>query len=162
MQPLKLLALDQEDLSALSAHCQDAVVRVADMEFLPRERRFVLLINRFDWLAAHGDGTDAPNIRRRAALRIEAVREARVQGFDQTAKDQVLALLAVQFLADAEAPSGTMTLVFAGGGSLRLSVEYIEVGLTDLGAAWETKSRPHHGGDDGPDGGDEPADPAGA
>ena len=31
MQPLKLIALDEEDLAVVSSHLQDAVVRVGDM-----------------------------------------------------------------------------------------------------------------------------------
>ncbi len=52
MRGLKLIALDGEDLAIISAHLQDAVVRVGDMAFLPREHRFALLTNRFDWEAA--------------------------------------------------------------------------------------------------------------
>ncbi|MBS7539181.1 DUF2948 family protein [Ancylobacter lacus] len=52
MGGLKLIALDVEDLAVISAHLQDAVVRVGDMAFLPREHRFALLTNRFDWEAA--------------------------------------------------------------------------------------------------------------
>ena len=31
MKPLKLIALDEEDLAIVSSHLQDAVVRVGDM-----------------------------------------------------------------------------------------------------------------------------------
>ena len=50
--PLRLLAQDEEDLSVLSAHMQDALVRVADMAFLPKTSVFALVGSRFDWVAA--------------------------------------------------------------------------------------------------------------
>lgn len=49
MDKLKLIALDAEDLAVVSAHLQDAVLKVADMAYLPREKRFAMLVNRFDW-----------------------------------------------------------------------------------------------------------------
>ena len=52
MPDLKLIALDAEDLRVISAHLQDAVLRVGDMVYLPNEKRFVALANRFDWAKA--------------------------------------------------------------------------------------------------------------
>ena len=52
MPDLKLIALDAEDLGVISAHLQDAVLRVGDMVYLPNEKRFVALANRFDWAKA--------------------------------------------------------------------------------------------------------------
>jgi len=141
---LKLIALDAEDLAVVSAHLQDAVVRVGDMTFLPRERRFVALVNRFHWPAALTTSTPAYE-RRRAALRFERVSAVQVHGIDLTAKRQVLALLAAQFAPrDAEDPAGVVTLVFAGGAAIRIEMECIEAVLEDLGAAWSTGRKPEH------------------
>ncbi len=49
---LRLIALDAEDLAVLAAHLQDAILRVGDMIYLPDEQRFVIALNRFDWLSA--------------------------------------------------------------------------------------------------------------
>ena len=51
-EPLKLVALDEDDLRILSAHLQDAVLRMSDMAWVPSEHRFAAILNRFDWLAA--------------------------------------------------------------------------------------------------------------
>jgi hypothetical protein len=48
----------------------------------------------------------------------------------------------------AEEPSGVLTLLFAGGGAIRLEVECIEAELRDLGAAWRTRLKPEHASDD--------------
>lgn len=149
MTDLKLIALDEVDLGILSAHLQDAVMRGEDMAYLPRERRFAALLNRFDWSAAHAvrrRGTQ--NQRRRTAIRIERVRSARLQGIDPKAKDRILVLLAINFEAGT-APGGAIKLVFAGGAAIWLEVDCIEAELRDLGAAWSAKSRPDHGRDDG-------------
>ena len=145
---LKLVALDAEDLTVLSAHLQDAVVRVADMAFLMAERRFAAVINRFDWEAAETSKSKQPVFsRRRAGLRFDRVIGAQFAKVDMTSRDTVLSVLAVQFEAKDE-PEGFITLHFSGGGAIRLHVECIEAELRDLGAAWGTASKPAHGGDD--------------
>ena len=45
----KLIALDQEDLQVISAHCQDAVLKVGDLNYFPAESRFAIAMNRFVW-----------------------------------------------------------------------------------------------------------------
>lgn len=145
MQDLKLIALDEEDLAVVSAHLQDAVVRVGDMAYLPAEKRFVAVANRFDWEGAIAAGTTrTPFARRRSGLRFERVLGAAVSGIDLNAKDAVLSLLALEFAA-ADTPAGYVTVRFSGGGAIRLHVECIEAQLTDLGAAWATKRKPDHG-----------------
>lgn len=147
MADLKLIALDADDLAVVSAHLQDAVLQVADMAYRPSERRFVAIANRFDWAAATGAHGQTPALeRRRAALRFERVLGAGLQGIDLKARRQVLELLAVQF-EEKEAPGGFITLIFAGGGAIRLTVECIEAELRDLGAAWAARGRPRHPGE---------------
>ena len=58
-EPLKLVALDYEDLKIISAHLQDAVLRMADMAYMPAEQRFAAILSRFDWLAAEKESCDA-------------------------------------------------------------------------------------------------------
>jgi hypothetical protein len=148
MSDLKLLALDAENLAILSAHLQDAVAQVRDLVFLPRENRFVALLNRFDWAAAEGlEGNRRSLERRRCALRFDRVLDAKLQGINLKSKRDILALLAVRFEAD-DPPGGYVTLIFAGGGAIRLKVECIEAELRDLGAAWKARRRPAHPNED--------------
>jgi hypothetical protein len=149
MPDLKLIALDAEDLGVLSAHVQDAVLKVAEMSYQRRARRFAVVLNRFDWAETlTGGKRKKRDQRRRAALRFERVKRASLQGIDLGAKDRVLVLLALSFEPDA-APGGSVTLVFAGGAAIRLEVECIEAEMRDLGASWLARSRPdHEAGDD--------------
>jgi hypothetical protein len=145
MPDLKLIALDAEDLSVISAHLQDAALTVGDIAYVPKDRRFVALANRFDWMGALASGKreEAEFTRRRAAIRFERVLGAQVQGIDLNDKRKVLSLLAVSF-EPASLPEGHVTLHFAEGAAVKLHVECIEAGLSDLGAAWEADSKPEH------------------
>ena len=80
MNPLKLIALDQDDIAIVSTHLQDAVVKIADIVWLPAEKRLVLGVNRFDWEAC---GCEDPCYkRRRTALRFERVHSLRCRNVD--------------------------------------------------------------------------------
>jgi hypothetical protein len=144
MAPVKFVALDRDDLEVVSAHLQDALVKVADVVWRPKEQRLVVGLDRFDWLAA--DGTK-PELRRcRSALRFDRVTGCKCRNVDPAGKDAVLNLLAVEFSQE-DAPGGIVTLIFSGGGMLRLEVECLEAELADLGPAWPANARPVHADD---------------
>jgi hypothetical protein len=141
---LRLVALDTEDLAVLSAHAQDAVLRVEDINWLPREGHLVLGINRFAWESTPGGSWRKRDYqRRRSALHFARVGKVQSAGIDRAARDTVLALLAVRF-EQRNPPSGDVVLDFAGGAAIRLAVEVLEVQLTDLGPAWSTPVAPRH------------------
>lgn len=141
MDMLKFVVLDEEDLEVVSAHVQDAVVKVADVHWRPQEKRLIVGLNRFDW---EGAQTKKPQFRRRwAALRFERVLTCKCRQVDPAGKDAVLNLLAVEF-AEADAPAGVVTLIFSGGAALRLEVECLEAELADLGPTWTAAGCPSH------------------
>ncbi len=142
MDHLKLVALDDQDLAILSAHVQDAAMRAGDLRHLPAQQRFVVPMNRFAWEGQAGRGPRTPE-RRNAVLHFDRVTAARSAGLDPRKKAEALSLLAVTFTA-AQAPSGVVELLFAGGATIRLEVECVEARLADLGGAWEASSKPRH------------------
>lgn len=142
MDQLKLVALDEQDLKIVSAHVQDAVMKVGDLEFSAASKRFVMSMNRFAWEA--GTGTLRPrHQRRKSVLDFNRVLSVRTSGIDRDKAEEVLSLLAIRF-HERDAPAGAVELVFSGGGAIALHVECIEARLADLGGAWETTSRPAH------------------
>jgi len=143
--PIKFIALDEEDLEVVSTHLQDAVVKVSDVLWRPAEKRVVIALNRFDWESAQADRPEYR--RRRAALRFERVLSCKCRSLNPAGKDDVLNLLAVEF-AETQAPSGVVTLIFSGGGALRIEVECLEAELADLGPVWTAAACPVHAVDD--------------
>lgn len=141
MDSLKLIALDETDLAVVSACLQDAVFKTGDTAFHGGERNFTLEANRFVW----EEGKSRKNFeRRRSVLVVKQVGAVRSRGFDLDDKDQVHSLLAVRFVAGAEAPAGAIELVLSGGAAIRLEVACIEIQLADVGGGWETKFKPRH------------------
>jgi hypothetical protein len=135
-KPLRLLAQDAEDLEVISAAVQDAVLKVGDIGYEPKARRLTIAFNRFRWEAGGG-------ARVRAGLQLGGVLKVETRKIRRGAPEAVLELLAMTF-TPGEAPGGTVTLSFAGGGDLRANVECVEAVLADLSQPWPTPRTPAH------------------
>lgn len=141
---LKLVALDTDDVAVISAHLQDAAVKVGDIFWQPGDHRFVMAVNRFDWMSAvDGNGQNTHYRRCRTALRFERVNACKCRNLDQTEKNTLLNLLAVEF-SETDAPAGVVSLIFSGGGVIRLDVECLEAELADLGDVSAVAICPDH------------------
>lgn len=131
---LLLRAEDAQDLRILSACAQDMAVKPVDVGWIPRQRRLVLVGNRYRWEA------QAPT-RIRSALRFESVLRVERREWPDT-PHAVLPLLAVT--AEGE---DQLLLAFGGGAALRLHVEALDVTLEDLSGPWGAMAEPQHGAD---------------
>jgi hypothetical protein len=138
---LKLAAFDADDLTVISAHLQDSVLMVRDIEYLRRQQKLVMIVKRFDWESA--EESRASYKRRLAGVQFTRVQSVRCRSIQQDSKDGVLMLLTVGF-EPGENPAGAIVLTFAGGGIMRLEVECIEAEVEDLGPEWETPRKPVH------------------
>jgi hypothetical protein len=139
---LKLAALDADDLEVISAQLQDAVMRVGEIKYLPRQQKLALVANRFDWEEAEKKNS-APYRRRLCGVQFTRVNSVRSRMIRRDDEDGVLMLLAIGF-EPGDPPAGEIVLTFAGGGELRLDVECIEAKLEDLGPEWKTAAKPTH------------------
>ena len=171
-EPTKLRARDVEDMRIVAACLQDALVAVSDIAYQKRQKRFVLVANRFMWeatsqagrpashpaadpAAGARDDSDAsfedqagPRYQRiHAGLCFDRVKRVSYQGLDPRARGQILNLLTL------EAEPRRITLVFSGGILIRLEVGAIACHLEDLGETWPTRWQPSHDASPPPPGG---------
>ena len=160
--PLKLRAQDAEDMDVIAALLQDALVPRADMTYLPKEKRFVMVANRFDWPHERADeaarsapsqpaatppgedvrfdeaGDTPPFDRVNCGVCFDKVERVRYRGLGPDAKGEILSLLTI-----ATQPRA-ITLLFSGDAAVRLEVEAVHCHLEDLGQPWPTRWRPDH------------------
>lgn len=141
-KPLRLLVEDADDLKALSTVLQDAIAKVGDFAYLPSQRRFAFVANRFVWETA-ADKKQGPFARVRSGCHFDDVADVRRMNLRSEAKDAILDLLAIRFEPAADG-AGTVILDFAGGGAIRLEVESLNAQLSDISAPWMTQSKPGH------------------
>ncbi len=130
--PLRLNALDVEDLQIIAALLQDAVFPITEMSWQPAKRRFALLLNRFRW-----EDRDKAERQQRKFERVQAmlvvgdVLKVASSGIDRGARDMILSLLDITF-TPGEDGAGRIDLTLAGDGAIALEVECLGVSLNDV------------------------------
>ena len=141
-KPLRLMAGDEDDLKVLSAVLQDAVAKLGDFAFLPGERRFAFVANRFVWECA-GKGRAGPFARVRAGAHFDDVKSVKFQNLKTGAKDAVVEFLAAR-VEPGEDGAGVIVLDFAGGGAVRLEAESVNAFPADISEPWGARAKPKH------------------
>lgn len=141
---LKLRAEDAADLAVIAAAVQDGVFAVRDAVWRPTARRFAVTLQRYRWEAA-GAAPQVPGERVASVLSFEGVLSVKSHKVALARPEAMASLLSVAFQADAEPPGGTVALLLAGGGEIRLAVECLDALLADTGPAREAVRRPDHG-----------------
>lgn len=130
--PLRLRALDGDDLTVVAGLCQDAVLTAGDISFRRKTRRAALLLNRIRW-----EDVDRAKARGRAVERVRSVLvfenalSVRSQGVVPGEADTVLQLLDISFAPGTDA-DGVIRLIFAGDGEIEIAVEALEAVLRDV------------------------------
>jgi hypothetical protein len=138
MTRLRLAAGDAEDLQILSARLQDAVLKLKDVSWQPKKRRFAAVVNRLVW-------EEGGKTRVRAGLHFDSVLKVQSHKVKLGAEEAVIDLLAATFTpSGGEDPGGVVELVLAGGGAIRLTVECVEAELADLTQPWAARGTPDH------------------
>ncbi len=140
--PLRLKAEDATDLQAISTYLQDAIAKVGDFTWLPDQRRFAFVANRFVWETA-ASRTHGPFERVRAGAHFDDVLAVQRLHLRSEPKDAIVELLALRFEPGPDG-TGVIVLDFSGGGAIRLDVETINARVMDISAPWRTRSKPQH------------------
>ncbi len=151
---VKLRAHDPLDMEVIATWLQDALVPLADIAYLPQDKRFVMVANRFRWESAPPDAAreaspagdasfaeegEGPAYQRvNCGICFDRVRAVRYRGLDPKNKDNILNLLTI------EAEPRAVTLVFSGEAAIRLEVTAIACHMEDLGEPWPTRWVPSH------------------
>ncbi len=130
--PLMLRAEGPEDVAVLSMLVQDAVLTGADVTFDRKRRQLAMLINRFRWEDVEDAQREGrPFERVRALLVVSDITGIRSDGIDRGDDDEVLSLLALQWLPGADG-TGQLQLDFAGDGTIQVDAECITIDLRDV------------------------------
>mmetsp|Transcript_27491 Transcript_27491/g.50829 ORF Transcript_27491/g.50829 Transcript_27491/m.50829 type:complete len:119 (-) Transcript_27491:1257-1613(-) len=116
------------------------------MQWLAKERRFAVLLNRFRW-----EDKTAAERRKRSVERVQSllvvdnVVSVASQGVERGDADTILSVLSVSFEVGEDA-DGAVILTLAGDGAIRLKVEALEVTLKDVTRPYiaPSKSTPNH------------------
>lgn len=133
---LHLKAETEEDLKIISGAAQDSILRVEGIIYDQTSRSIMLGFQRF-----RHEANKASRVL--SGLRFDGVLSVKSMGIDKTKKDAFLVLLSIEF-SETDKPAGEVILNFSGNGQMSLSVECLEVMLSDQGDPWLTKAVPEH------------------
>lgn len=136
MTELKLRASEASDIEIIASAVQDSIFQIGQTRFDGKGRSFTLRLSRYMHEA------DKPQ-RIECGLRFDGVMSVSSQGVAQDKPDAFAVILSLDFVAD-DGPAGQFFVKLAGGGTLRISVEGIDVTLADRGDPRPTKRIPKH------------------
>ena len=119
----KIIALDLDGLSTISAIISGAKVLIADIKYLPSNKVFLLSIERTKIESDQKDKTI------NSIIRLDFVHAVRSKNIDQSNKDLVLELIAIDYLKNNE--DYEINLIFNNNAYIVLSTETIEARLED-------------------------------
>ena len=119
----KIIALDIDGLSTISAIVSGAKVLIGDIKYLPSSKVFLLSIERTKIESEQKDKTI------NSIIRLDFVQKVRSKNIDQSNKDLVLELIAIDYLKNNE--DYEINLIFNNNAFIALTVETIEARLED-------------------------------
>jgi hypothetical protein len=137
--PLRLRAVDEQDLAVLAAFLQDAIANVSEMAYLPEQRVFALAVCRFRWERVLSPTPEEVFERVTCAVTIGSVDTPKYRGFDLKDRSRTMPLLTMTMEDEA------VTLTFGGDAAVRLPISALDVRIEDFGECWPTKTKPEHG-----------------
>ena len=139
---LKLIGKNEDDLKVISAYLQDSVVTVKDIVFLKKNRKFIILLNRFMWEDAE-KGVFRQNKRIRCAIKFEEVLSVKSKNINQKNSNKVLEYLAIKCNLKSD-HTYKIKIFFSGDSAITINSEVIEIMMNDLGLPWNVKHFPSH------------------
>ena len=119
----KIIALDINGLSTISAIVSGAKVLIADIKYLPSSKVFLLSIERTKV------ETEQRDKKIKSVIRLDFVQKVRSKNIDQSNKDLVLELIAIDYLKNNE--DYEINLIFNNNAYIALTTETIEARLED-------------------------------
>ncbi len=140
---LKIKATDDEDLEVFAAVLQDAPMPLAEVTFLEEERRFAALFHRYLYenVQETTGGDDLQQID--CALVLDGVSSAQawdIGGLGGRGQVELMTIVS----EDIQGGGVSITLVFHGGGHIRLDADAVQGRLADMGEPTKATRRPRH------------------
>jgi len=120
MSKLRLLAVDTPDLEVIASAVQDSIFQIGQTRFDSKGRSFTLRLSRY-------------------------MHDSKIPRVATEKGEAFAVILGLDFVVE-DSPAGHVFLRLAGGGTIRLAVEALDITLADHGEPRPTKRIPKHDG----------------
>ena len=143
---LSLIAQNEEDLVVISTLCQDSIIKIANIKWAKKSKRFYLLINRFCWELNDLSKKKSSNMLRiNSLMSFNSVLSVKSAGIQQNNNTDITSLLTINYnFFNFEKQA--IDLIFSGNSQISLNIECIDVFLKDISEPFEgtTSKQPKH------------------
>ena len=143
---LSLIAQNEEDLVVISTLCQDSIIKIANIKWAKKSKRFYLLINRFCWELNDLSKKKSSNMLRiNSIMSFNSVLSVKSAGIQQNNNSDITSLLTINYnFFNFEKQA--IDLIFSGNSQISLNIECIDVFLKDISEPFEgtTSKQPKH------------------
>ena len=119
----KIIAKDSQGLQLISACCAGAKVKISEIKYLPKNKIFLLSLERFSKEA------DNDNLKINSICKFEYVDSVKSKNVNQNDPDLLLELFTIDLLKNKE--NYEINLIFSNNAYITLSTEIVEVTLED-------------------------------
>ena len=119
----KIIAKDSQGLQLISAYCAGAKVKIAEIKYLPKNKIFLLSLERFSKEA------DNDNLKINSICKFEFVDSVKSKNINQNDLNLVLELFTIDLLKNKE--NYEINLIFSNNTYITLSTEIVEATLED-------------------------------
>ena len=143
---LSLIAQNEEDLVVISTLCQDSIIKIANIKWAKKSKRFYLLINRFCWELNDLSKKKSSNMLRiNSLMSFNSVLSVKSAGIQQNNNSDITSLLTINYnFFNFEKQA--IDLIFSGNSQISLDIECVDVFLKDISEPLEgtTSKQPKH------------------
>ena len=143
---LSLIAQNEEDLVVISTLCQDSIIKIENIKWAKKSKRFYLLINRFCWELNDLSKKKSSNMLRiNSLMSFNSVLSVKSAGIQQNNNSDITSLLTINYnFFNFEKQA--IDLIFSGNSQISLNIECIDVFLKDISEPFEgtTSKQPKH------------------
>ena len=119
----KIIAKDSQGLQLISACCEGAKVKISEIKYLPKNKIFLLSLERFSKEA------DNDNLKINSICKFEFVDSVKSKNVNQNDLNLVLELFTIDLLKNKE--NYEINLIFSNNTYITLSTEIVEATLED-------------------------------
>ena len=119
----KIIAKDSQGLQLISACCAGAKVKISEIKYLPKNKIFLLSLERFSKEA------DNDNLKVNSICKFEFVDSVKSKNINKNDLNLVLELFTIDLLKNKE--NYEINLIFSNNAYITLSAEIVEVTLED-------------------------------
>ena len=146
---INLAAQNEEDLLIFSTLCQDSLIKISNIKWAKKSKRFYILLTRLCWeLNDLSKQKDTLLKRINSILIFDNVLSVKSKGIRQSRSDMITSLLTFDynFLCFEKQ---SIDLIFSGDAQITIDIECIEAFLKDVSEPFESTSskRPDHQND---------------